>query len=90
MRIRLLWTLLALFVFAASDATAQTDFITFESGPVRPMALDGGKLYVVNTPDNRLHIFDVLAGRLIPAGSVAVGMEPVAVAVHAATPRSGW
>ena len=61
------------------------DFVAFESGPVRPMALspDGGLLYAVNTPDNRLEILRVSdAGTLAHVASVAVGLEPVAVAVH--------
>ena len=64
------------------------DFIAFESGPVRPMALspDGGTLYVANTPDNRLEIFGVGdSGLLTYTTSVPVGMEPVAVAVRSAS-----
>ncbi len=42
-------------------------FLSFESGPVRPVALapNRNQLFVVNTPDNRLEIFDVAAGRLV-------------------------
>jgi YVTN family beta-propeller protein len=60
------------------------DFIEFESGPVRPVALsgDGTRLFAVNTPDNRLEIFNVGAGGISKAGSVQVGLEPVAVAVR--------
>ena len=69
--------------------TAQAaDFVAFESGPVRPMALspDGSMLYAVNTPDNRLEIFTVSdAGALAHAASVPVGLEPVAVAIRNAT-----
>jgi DNA-binding beta-propeller fold protein YncE len=59
-----------------------TSFITFESGPVRPLAMtpDGTKLLVANTPDNRLEIFTIGAGGLTKTSSVPVGMEPVAVA----------
>ena len=70
-------------------STAQAaDFVAFESGPVRPMALspDGSRLYAVNTPDNRLEIFTVSdAGTLVHAASVPVGLEPVAVAVRNAS-----
>jgi len=48
---------------------------------VRPLALspDGTQLFAVNTPDNRLEIFDLDgSGRLLRAGAVQVGMEPVA------------
>jgi YVTN family beta-propeller protein len=70
---------------AASMApSASASFVTFETGQVRPLALspDGNRLYAVNTPDDRLEIFDVGAGGLTHAGSVSVGMEPLAVAVR--------
>jgi len=59
-------------------------FINFDSGQVRPLALspDKTRLYAVNTPDNRLEIFDVTGATPRPIGSVPVGMEPVAVAVR--------
>ena len=70
--------------FYLSTAHA-ADFVAFESGPVRPMALspDGRMLYAVNTPDNRLEVFTVSdAGTLEHAAAVPVGLEPVAVAVR--------
>ncbi len=72
--------ILALFVAAPSDA--QPSFIAFESGQVRPIAMspDGTRLFVVNTPDNRLEIFDVGAKGISHRTSISVGMEPVAVA----------
>jgi len=65
-------------------AFAQPSFITFESGHVRPLALspDGGQLFAVNTPDNRLEVFDVGGGGLTHVDSIPVGMEPVAVAAR--------
>ncbi len=79
--------LLVLLLFAAGLASAQSDFLTFESGQVRPLALspDGSRLFAVNTPDNRLEVFDVVGGNLVHAVSVPVGMEPVAVAVRTNT-----
>lgn len=85
MTARRLFTLGVLTLLAlAPTAGAQTDFITFESGPVRPMALspDGTRLYVVNTPDARLEIFAVGAGGIAHRASVPVGLEPVAVATR--------
>ena len=75
---------LCCLLLGAAPAAAQPSFVAFESGPVRPLALspDGSQLFAVNTPDNRLEIFDVVAGSLVPAGSVPVGMEPVAVAAR--------
>jgi YVTN family beta-propeller protein len=70
-------------VTLARDATAA--FTTFESGPVRPLALspDGRRLFVCNTPDDRVDILDVGDdGTLTRAGSVTVGLEPVAVAAR--------
>ncbi len=69
-------------VKAQSTAPA---FIAFESGHVRPMAksADGSKLFVVNTPNNTLEIFDIQSARPQLLSSVPVGLEPVAVAVRA-------
>lgn len=49
-----------------------TDFTLFESGPVRPLALspDGRRLFVTNTPDNRLEIFNVEEDGLQPAARI--------------------
>jgi hypothetical protein len=43
----------------ATPAVAQTSFVAFESGHVRPITLspNGSKLFAVNTPDNTLEIF---------------------------------
>jgi len=72
-------------------AMAQPTFLAFESGPVRPLALVPAtvdlpeRLVATNTPDGRLEIFEIIDGGLRPAGSVSVGMEPVAVAVRGGT-----
>jgi DNA-binding beta-propeller fold protein YncE len=77
---------LVLAVLAASALPAAAGFVTFESGQVRPLALspDGTRLFAVNTPDGRLEILDVGAEGLTRAGSVPVGLEPVAVAARTA------
>jgi DNA-binding beta-propeller fold protein YncE len=69
-----------------STASEQT-FSAFESGQVRPLAIsaDGNFVYAVNTPDNRLEIFRAQSGVLTSAGSVMVGLEPVAVALRSAS-----
>ena len=79
--------ILALLLLLAGGGVAwaqSNDFVAFESGPVRPMALspDGSTLVVCNTPDGQLEVFNVLASGLEYAGSVAVGLEPVAVAAR--------
>jgi len=71
-------------LLASTPGVAQDSFVAFESGHVRPLVLspDGSQLFVVNTPDNTLEIFDVGVGGLSFATSVPVGMEPVAVAAR--------
>ena len=79
-------TLVALVVLltSAGAADAQTSFVTFETGQVRPLALspDGSQLFAVNTPDNRLEVFTVSGSGLAHSDSIPVGMEPVAVAAR--------
>ena len=62
----------------------------FESGPVRPIALstDGQRLYVANAPANCLEIYAVQGDNLTLASSIAVGLEPVAIAERNA--REVW
>src|SRR6185503_19117971 len=84
MRGHIAWMIGAIAVVCAAGGASA--FTTFESGHVRPLAMspDGMRLFAVNTPDDRLEIFDVspVDGSLTHAGSVAVGMEPVAVAAR--------
>jgi len=63
------------------------DFVTFESGQVRPLAVsaDGTRLYAVNTPDNRVEVFDITTNTPTRIESIAVGLEPVAVAFATTT-----
>lgn len=82
---RIVGILAAALLLIPTTSAAQSAYQLFESGPVRPMAFspDRSRLFVVNTPDGYLEIFDVdLAGNLALAGSVAVGLEPVAVAAR--------
>ncbi len=74
-------------VVHASAVFAAPDFLAFESGPVRPMALspDRSELYAVNTPDGQLEVFRVDASGLTLLRSIPVGQEPVAVAVRSAS-----
>ena len=55
--------LVAALLLLASAVRA--DFVNFESGQVRPLALspDGSRLYAANTPDNRLEIFTRYSSR---------------------------
>jgi len=72
-------------LLAGATSALAASFTNFETGQVRPLALspDGARLFAVNTPDNRLEIFDVGAGgALTHAGFVPVGLEPSAVAAR--------
>src|SRR5215469_13393653 len=68
-----------------APASAQTpNFIEFENGQVRPVAMspDGTKLFAVNTPNDTLEIFNITASGLSFAARVPVGLEPVGVAAR--------
>ena len=67
---------------AVTDDGVAGSVTVFESGPVRPIALsaDGKRLYVANRPAHCLEIYAVEGDTLRLASSVAVGLEPVAVA----------
>jgi DNA-binding beta-propeller fold protein YncE len=75
--------LVSLIALHAATATGES-FVNFESGQVRPLVLspDGTRLFAINTPDNRLEIFDLDGDGLTWVGSVPVGLEPVAVAAR--------
>jgi DNA-binding beta-propeller fold protein YncE len=77
-------SLALVMVLGGAVGAAAQSFVNFESGHVRPLALspDGTLLFAVNTPDNRLAIFDVGPAGLELAAEVPVGMEPVAVAAR--------
>ena len=76
-RVALLFSLLSLF----GVARAQT-FVNFEGKQTAPVRLspDGSRLFAVNTPDNRLSVFDV-SNPLNPIliAEIPVGLEPVSV-----------
>ncbi len=76
--------LVALLLGPAISLAQAPDFITFESGHVRPLAksADGTRLFAVNTPNNSLEIFAITSAGLVHQGRVPVGLEPVAVAVR--------
>src|SRR6185503_5680918 len=81
--------LAVIFLLCPGFALAQSpDFIEFESGHVRPLAMsaDGTRLFAVNTPNNALEVFSInTSGGLSLTARVPVGLEPVAVAVRSAT-----
>ncbi len=66
------------------DIKVQGSYTNFESGQVRPLALnsDNTRLYALNTPDGKLEIFDVSGETPALMHSVPVGVEPVAIALR--------
>jgi DNA-binding beta-propeller fold protein YncE len=81
--------LLFLVVWSASTpALAQPSYTNFEVVPVRPLAMAGTTVFAVNTPDDRLEIFDAASGALTHRASVPVGLAPVAVAIE--SPSRVW
>src|SRR6266700_3120719 len=72
----------AFAVFVAATVCAQNSYVNFEGKQTSPVRLspDGTRLFVVNTPDARLSVFDVTQPsnpRLI--SEIPVGIEPVSV-----------
>jgi DNA-binding beta-propeller fold protein YncE len=71
--------------FLAAPAGAQvpaTNFVNFEGKQTHPIRLspDGSRLFAVNTPDNRLSVFDVSSPlNPILIAEIPVGLEPVSV-----------
>ena len=70
----------------ATSTPGRLGYWLFEAGQVRPLALspDESVLYAVNTPDNRLEIYGTQGNHITHISSVAVGLEPVAVAQRSA------
>ena len=67
-----------------SRVAASPDFVHFEASHVHPAALTpgGARLLVVNTPNDRLAIFDVTGTHPVKVFDLPVGLEPVAVAAQ--------
>lgn len=66
-------------------ALAETDsYQNFESHQFRPLAMSpsGDRLFVTNTPDNRVEVFELTDAGPVHAGEVMVGLEPVAIAAR--------
>lgn len=83
--LKLLVAVVVLLVAASLPVLAsEPDYRNFESHQFRPLALSpsGERLFVTNTPDNRVEIYAVGDKELEHLGSVRVGMEPVAIAAR--------
>ncbi len=75
---------------AGLDAAEERGFTNFETEPVRPIALspDGALLYVLNTADDRLEVWDNHPAGPRRIGEVVVGLRPVALTPNGA--REVW
>ena len=73
-----------LYIGKAVSANSSVNFVEFESGPVRPIAMspDGNTLFAANTPNGTLEVFSLASGMPVFQTRVPVGLEPVAVAVR--------
>lgn len=79
---------LSLLLGALPAGAGASSFVTFESVQFRPLALSPSRtlLFATNTPDNRLEILATSSTEdLVSVASVAVGLEPVAVAARSET-----
>ncbi|MEC9375675.1 MAG: hypothetical protein VYA80_04800 [Pseudomonadota bacterium] len=75
----LILVLLSIGFFSKSFAES---YLNFESHQFRPLAISpsGERLYVTNTPDSRLEIFDITGKHPVLINNLFVGLEPTAVA----------
>ncbi len=75
---------------AAPVICGQGSFVNWETPNVRPLEItpDGTRLLAVNTADDRLEVFNIIAGGLQHAGSIVVGLDPVSV--RARTGTEAW
>src|SRR6185503_8801595 len=74
--------LLAVAVVAFISSVQAQSFVNFEGKQVSPCRLspDGSRLFAVNTPDNRLSVFDVSSPHNpVLIAEIPVGLEPVSV-----------
>ncbi len=61
------------------DAQSYVNFEGKQTSPIR-LSSDGSRLFVVNTPDNRLSVFDATNSRNpVLIAEIPVGLEPVSV-----------
>lgn len=82
---------LAAVLGAALPAAAQKSFVNFESPVSKGLAVSTDRLYVVNTRDNRLSVFDTSGGGApVLAKEIQVGLEPVAVQARPGSPNEVW
>jgi DNA-binding beta-propeller fold protein YncE len=72
------------WVVGHSADGSTTPYLNFETHQFRPLAMspDGDRLFVANTPDARIEIFDLRGKQPMLIDSVVVGLEPSAIAAR--------
>ena len=82
--------LAALLVAVLLPSLAAASFVNWETPHVAPLDMtpDGSKLLAVNTPDNRLEVFDLTGGQPALLAEIPVGLDPVSV--RARTNDEAW
>lgn len=77
-------------VLPATMAAGQSTYTNWESPQTHSVELtpSGNVLLVVNTPDAKLEVFDIVKGALQKRGSVSVGLDPVSV--RSRTETEAW
>jgi DNA-binding beta-propeller fold protein YncE len=81
--LRAILVALMLACLPALAAPAES-FVNFESHQFRPVVMSpsGDRLFVANTPDNRVAVFDLTGAMPELIAEVLVGLEPVAIAAR--------
>jgi YVTN family beta-propeller protein len=86
-----LLTFFASGLAAALPAFAQGSFVNFESPVSKGLAATADRLFVANTRDNRLSVFDTTGGGApVLLKEIQVGLEPVAVQARPLSPNEVW
>ena len=70
-----------LFLLLATAVHAQDALVNWETPHVHPLSMtpDGTRLLAVNTPDNRLEVFDLTGAVPARLAAIPVGLDPVSV-----------
>jgi DNA-binding beta-propeller fold protein YncE len=78
---RNLIVLVMMLLAANVSSVAAQSFVNWESPHVSGLDMipNGNVLLAVNTPDNRLEVFDLSSGTAVWSASIAVGLDPVSV-----------
>jgi len=68
-------------ILTTLSATAQSDFVNFETPQVHPLDINFDKTLLVacNTADNRIEVYNLESGTPVHIGAVPVGLDPVSV-----------